>query len=424
MKKILMRLLSLMIVISFVMQFVQAISVDDTEKLTFEEIEKNNMESNKMIERFQLFFEGPFPDPNGCAYPDYFGGFYVLPNGKLLIYVTSASEKVLSEITDVVGSDHYVVQRVKYSFAELFETKNEIKENQLRSVVRVSIDLPENCINVFCETEENGIRETKQALSQYGDIIAIKPFISIEQAVADSFLDNVIPELPMREETDTIDSFPVDQVSAVLSNTVYPGGLGVALATNGGHVEGTISACVYNPATGLKFAITHGHNVSAGLSYYTSTAVLNTSTLVGTVLYSSAQAGNNPHNDFSIVPLNSGVSASNYISGTIGYITSAYGTEAALESVNGALGYFKGYVSGEQSGYISCYDGDLMLSGVGSIGGDSGAPIYTKTSSNSFRYAGIQDANHGNSWVEGTTFAKVKSYFTSNYVDIGIYTGQ
>ena len=148
-----------------------------------DEIKYNMIASGEMAGRFMatLPYSGPYKAPKATGkytvdrhsaddYPDYFGGFYVNVNGKLIVCIKDTyyeedyrNSDWYLELSGSMGSEDFGCQFVNYNYTELVNglsvllsvmTKEAYEEKGIE-IVEFGLNEYKNCINVGVRTEKD-----------------------------------------------------------------------------------------------------------------------------------------------------------------------------------------------------------------------------------------------------------------------------
>lgn len=391
------------VLFAFIIVFQTTAYALDSNTTNYYQYENNVMSSQAIIDRFQKYYEGEYPEVNICYYPDYFGGFQFLKDGKILMYISDDSDEVKNEVYKICASKDISFEKVNYSFRFLFDTFKVLKQRYVDFNYKfISFDLSANSINMYIDEFSSELTCTNSILvdEHLSGVVKVLPFINVENVLATSNYPNDDVDDVYKTPQKLLNSTELGDTYTASPTVILPAGPG----NDGGSTYGTIGFCALDANTGAKLLITHGHNLVNNTNYYYG------SSYVGkiNVIWTSDPC------DLSIIELNEGVGISNRLYSTTNYIRSNFSTHASLLSVANNSGfYFRGQSTGESSsgtlGYF--YDGSryyMTVSGISSIEGDSGAPVYTKTSSTSFKLAGIQVGN-GMVGIRCTSLPEIKS---------------
>lgn len=100
--------------------------------------EKNELESLKQYDRLEESFH-PNEYDQISTYPEYFGGCYVNPDGKLVVYLKEDYADQKKYVNDVVQSEDIITAPAKYSFCEIKRVMNEIDQYTMNEKKKASV---------------------------------------------------------------------------------------------------------------------------------------------------------------------------------------------------------------------------------------------------------------------------------------------
>ena len=369
------------LVLSFVMIFTTSFQIPTKAANTdFINWENYYMESNAAIERFFSYYRNS--ETAEVLFPDFFSGFQLAEDGGLIVYVTDDSNEIKYLISNICLTRQVCFKKVQYSYNYLFNAFEYIQPVVLDSndIRAITICIPENRVNVYYYDISTSI--TYELNNYFQECYYALPYIS-ETNIAETTMypdGNIysIPDISRNCNSSMPSNTPVR------STYLYYGGSGHIAS-----VWGTVGYLGLS-TSGDKILVTHGHHMSIGSTYYYN------NTAVGTV---TDILGTSNYLDASIITLYSSAVLTNMASWTqtLKRFQSSISTFYSLLSINGDTAFYKGQShSEEQSGkvYVSYVAGEgysYHLYDCTSLPweGDSGAPLYFKTSSSSYELIGI-----------------------------------
>lgn len=400
--------------------------VDASASLADKSWEENYYASNVVIERFTDYFTTWTGTDAETNYPDYFSGFRLGDDARLTVYVTSLDEDIISDVCAISGvteKDIKFEQRA-YSFNELDRIFCGIQKLMAckndSGIHSISINLSGNCVDVkydesVATSEEilkaiEGSRGTLFNEARAENFQEVKDHLNLVKYSDDLSLDALSVTV---EDDNCFDAEYCEGENAELqavTTTILPGGPG---GPSYNLRSGTIGFCAlgYN---GEKLLITHGHGLPVGTSYYYG------ATYVGSVVYQKGSDTPEEPLDFSVIKLSdsSSIGLSNRVYFTSSYLNSGFSTDTSLKAVENLYAYTRGSASGTEllGKLVYTYNGSsyiLMLSTENiTIPGDSGAPIYTKTSSTSFKLVGIVETGKEHTGTYGVSLPAIKNAYS------------
>lgn len=338
------------------------------------------------------------------VFPDYYAGMKLNSDSTVTIFVTSMAPDILSTIIGICEDDSIQFSLVPYSFNELLALQHTLlnKYKTDMNISHSSISIEDNAVVVYVEEDISNVSLRLDDFSIDSEPIIILPSVKTAEESNSSKTD----------DSSKVDLSPLNG-SIVYSGTTFKSGIVSYRRPTGGSgytsVMGTISFVALD-ASGNKVIITHGHDVED----YGSTLKVQNTVLGFNVV------GIGDYNDFSYAILPSNAVLNNSIAST-GYSLSGTMTLSSFMSISNPATYFYGHTSG--SVYASSYraesDGvDYFLyseSGVFSLGGDSGGPIFVSTA-NGNKLVGIVKRGDGESYSQGVFLSYIKDLY---YDDTG-----
>ena len=173
------------VLFAFIIVFQTTAYALDSNTTNYYQYENNVMSSQAIIDRFQKYYEGEYPEVNICYYPDYFGGFQFLKDGKILMYISDDSDEVKNEVYKICASKDISFEKVNYSFRFLFDTFKVLKQRYVDSNYKfISFDLSANSINMYIDEFSSELTCTNSILvnEHLSGVVKVLPFICICQA--------------------------------------------------------------------------------------------------------------------------------------------------------------------------------------------------------------------------------------------------
>lgn len=343
--------------------------------ITYQTWESNMLNSNDIINRFFEYY-GESTE-QGVQFPDYYAGFEIQNDGTLVLHSTDVSEDMIESVYEICQTDDFAIQEALYSFSELKETADNITGAMMdaNNIECVIISIPNNRVNVYVAEVSGTSASSVVSNISNDDQIELCFFTSIADAAITAAYPDGYQDPDTFVGSPTISRIGGSEASTTATTTTLKyGALGYSNSQNG-----TVGYLALD-SSGNKILVTHGHDLSSNKAYYYGGSG---GTNVGTVTV----LGTSDELDASVVVLNTNTTITNQADWTnSSQFTSAISTNSSLLSLSGEVAYYYGAASGSEresllSGIKSSDGYYFYLRDVFSVSGDSGGPVYTKSTS-------------------------------------------
>lgn len=356
-----------------------ASNIEESSKITYSKWEANLFESNTIMDAFFTYYENEACDD--ILLPEYYAGFQVLDDATLKMYITDDSDEIIDNIEYICNTNNISYEKVEYSYNCLEEAMISLAQSNSDDILYATIAIPDNTVNLYVEDASSSkLADLEKETEDFFNVFAYESEYDVYLTTTHS--DGSIYAQP--EDESTIRSSEIVSNAVAATTTLKYGALGYA-GTNG-----TVGYLALD-GSGNRILVTHGHDLTKGTTYKYGGS---SGTSVGSV---TKILGTSNTLDAAIITLTTNTVITNKANwNSSASFTSAVSYSSSLSSVVGNTGYFRGMTTGsEKSATIqSAYDSSAgvylyYLVGLTSLGGDSGAPIYTKTSTTAFKLIGI-----------------------------------
>lgn len=309
-------------------------------------------QANMLNAKILSTFTSKTRESNEVMYPEYYGGSYITPEGKLIIFIKGDITTGRNNIASITNDSQIIYKPCRYSFQELTDIVNSIGDYLKNNLI-----IKKNISGAAIIDGENKVEVYLKECN--------------EQTIAD-FKRDVINH-------DAI-SFLQSEESRIESSILYPGGM-ASVNTSSTSYGSYAFRAIENSGSKRKGMVTAGHVISQG----------------GTIYFAGEEVGDcsvskqGGSADAAFIPTKDNYELSNFISGTLFELS----TETSLPGA-GTYVNLRGATSGAQGGNIIStnaveeFNGhaytNLTTAQYTSDNGDSGGIIYTYISKDEIRY--------------------------------------
>jgi hypothetical protein len=95
-------------------------------------------------------------DPN--LYPEYYGGAFINNNGMFVVAVTGNKEEHKRRLTEILGTDHFNVETVQYSYRQMMRVMDNIDAFLMNSTVPEDHPLMSSFAGAYPDVMENRVK--------------------------------------------------------------------------------------------------------------------------------------------------------------------------------------------------------------------------------------------------------------------------
>lgn len=95
-------------------------------------------------------------DPN--LYPEYYGGAFINNNGLFVVAVTGNKEEHKKRLTEVLGTDHFNVETVQYSYRQMMRVMDSIDAFLMNSTIPEDHPLMSSFAGAYPDVMENRVK--------------------------------------------------------------------------------------------------------------------------------------------------------------------------------------------------------------------------------------------------------------------------
>lgn len=357
--------------------------------------EQNVKDSNDMVFNFWDAFTDY--ETETYAPPEYFGGFSLDSNGKLIVYLTDNRQEIREAVADICGSNDMTYESVEYSFNQLYALQNQMSVNAATyHIVSSQLNLPENKLIVYTDASAALLSMTLNGPMGRGiqnDMIEVR----------------TCPTTMVAHEKQNMNVNCGIVPTTVSATTFYPG-LQSDICNSSGILSGTsgtIGVCATDSG-GRRLLITHGHNQG---EYVKVNGVVCPVQMISSTV--------NDIIDAACVVLPDTAILSNKVNNITSKKLTTVALESQLSSYSGAAveayGIVNGFITGTatviKEGGIYYMNMENMMIAYG----DSGGPIYLTGNSKNCLLGIIRGAYPGSSTGIGIVWQNIKNHYYSKF---------
>lgn len=123
-------------------------------------------------------------DPN--LYPDFYGGSFIDNNGTFVITVTGNREQHIKQLIDILGTDNFNVESVKYSYKQMMQEMDRIDAFLIDTTIPENHPVMTHFAGAYPDVMENSVKViltvvNKEITDAFRNDISNSPLVVFEQ---------------------------------------------------------------------------------------------------------------------------------------------------------------------------------------------------------------------------------------------------